>query len=292
MPAAPATLRRRSPPNRHRKYVISRATTPTFRAPRRPAPAGAGAAVATRGPAMDPIDTATTLPAATSPGAADAAPDLVPDYLRETYAWAYLNPRSVRLLDRPLVVQTILWGQFRRLVRAALAELRPGWHVLQPACVYADLSPRLAAHLGPEGHLQVSDVAPIQIANTRRKLLDYPNTRLLLRDAADHPPGAFDGVVCFFLLHEVPAGRRRGIVTNLLRTLKPGGKAVFVDYHRPRWWHPLKPVTGLVFATLEPFAKGLWHEEIAAMADAADDFRWTKRTRFGGLFQTVTAEPR
>ena len=34
----------------------------------------------------------------------------VPGYLEKTYAWAYLNPRNVRLLDRPFVVSTILWG--------------------------------------------------------------------------------------------------------------------------------------------------------------------------------------
>ncbi len=87
------------------------------------------------------------------------APPAVPDYLRDTYSWAYLRPGSVRLLDRSPVVSAILWGNYWRLQRAVLAELHPGQRVLQPACVYGDLSPRLAAFLGPQGRLDVSDVS-------------------------------------------------------------------------------------------------------------------------------------
>ena len=34
----------------------------------------------------------------------------VPAYLRERYAWAYLHPASLRILDHRLVVSRILWG--------------------------------------------------------------------------------------------------------------------------------------------------------------------------------------
>jgi ubiquinone/menaquinone biosynthesis C-methylase UbiE len=247
---------------------------------------------------VEPRGTASpaSVPVATAPVAvSDAEPDYlrgVPDYLRDTYTWAYLHPHSVRWLDRTLVVQTILWGQFRRLVRTALEEFRPGQRVLQPACVYGDLSQRLAERVGPTGHLQVSDVAPVQLANVRPKLAPFAHAHVERSDAADHPPAAFDAVCCFFLLHEVPAERRRDIVAGLLRSVRPGGKVVFVDYYRPRSWHPLKPLMSLVFDTLEPFAKGLWHEEIEDMAEASAGFTWTKRTRFGGLYQKVVAVAR
>ena len=73
----------------------------------------------------------------------------LPDYLVRHYRWAYLRPTSLRIFDRPLVVSAILWGQYRRLSNAALAEIAPGANVLQLACVYGDLTPRLARHLGP-----------------------------------------------------------------------------------------------------------------------------------------------
>jgi hypothetical protein len=72
----------------------------------------------------------------------------------------------------------------------------------------------------------------------------------------------------------------------------PGGKVVFVDYHRPHPAHPLKPVTGFVFRHLEPFAFGMWDQEIADLADNVGDFEWSKETLFGGLFQKVVARRR
>jgi hypothetical protein len=51
----------------------------------------------------------------------------------------------------------------------------------------------------------------------------------------------------------------------------------------------LKLITSLVFDTLEPFAKDLWHNEIADFASAPGEFMWRKQTCFGGLFQKVIA---
>jgi SAM-dependent methyltransferase len=216
------------------------------------------------------------------------APD-IPAYLKETYTWAYLSPRSLALLDRPLVVSAILWGNYRQLLRATLGEVQPGQRVMQPACVYGDFSPRLAAHIGPDGYLEVADVAPIQVANCRRKLKPYPQAAVRLRDAADAGSGAFDAVCCFFLLHELPDAYKRAVVDALLDCVGPGGKAVFVDYHRPHLRHPLKPVMNLVFETLEPFAKALWTREIRDFAGRPERFAWTKRTFFGGMYQMAVA---
>jgi len=74
------------------------------------------------------------------------------------------------------------------------------------------------------------------------------------------------GVVSYFLLHEVPDDWKRAVVDGLLERVKPGGKAVFMDYHEPGLWHPLKPLMSVVFDRLEPFAKGLWGREIADLA--------------------------
>ncbi len=219
-------------------------------------------------------------------------PARIPDYLREVYSWAYLNPRSVRLLDHGFIAGTILWGNYRRLSDAALAEFEPGQRVLQPACAYGDVAPRLAARLGPDGMLEMADVAPVQLRNVRRKLVPYAHAHLAHRDAADTPAAAFDAVNCFFLIHEVPEAHRRRIIDALLDAVVPGGKVVFVDYHRPHGLHPLKPLMSLVFDTLEPFAKGLWHQEVRDMAQHPDRFAWSKTTYFGGLYQKVVAVAR
>ncbi len=216
-------------------------------------------------------------------------PPAVPDYLQDTYSWAYLNPSALGLLDRPLVVSTILWGNYQSLQRATFEELRPGQRVLQPACVYGDFSPNLAAFLGPRGRLDVIDVAPLQIENCRRKLSAFVNATASVRDAADHGGIEYDAVCCFFLLHEMPDYYKRRVVAALLRAVHPGGKVVFVDYNRPHWAHPLKPVMSLVFDCLEPYAKGLWVNEIVGYTSPADEFTWIKQTYFGGLYQKVVA---
>lgn len=234
-----------------------------------------------------------------SAGAIDAtvrgvagAPPAMPAYMRDIYAWAYLRPRIARLLDRQAVVSAILWGNDRRLERAVLDELRTGQRVLQPACVYGDFSAKLAAFLGPRGRLEVSDVSSLQVENCRRKLRAFGNAAVTLRDAADPAHSVYDAVCSFLLLHEMPDDYKHRVVDALLGSVVPGGKVVFIDYHRPHPLHPLKGVMSLIFDLLEPFAKSLWSAEIADFASARDDFAWSKQTYFGGLYQKTVARRR
>ena len=219
---------------------------------------------------------------------AEAPP--LPDYLIDTYTWAYLRPASVRWLDNSFVVSAILWGNFRRLVNAACAEVQDGQSVLQAASVYGNLSARLAATVGRRGRFDVIDIAPLQVEHCRRKLAAYPQARVRLADAAMPGGGLYDSVCCFFLLHEIPDDHKRAVVDGLLRAVPVGGKVVFVDYHRMARLHPLRPIMNLVFRFLEPFAFGLIEREIADFATDRESFRWRKEVYFGGLYQKVIAE--
>lgn len=216
----------------------------------------------------------------------------LPEYLRRTYTWAYLSPRTLPWLDRAPVVSAILWGNAGRLMRWAVAQFAPGERVLQAACVYGDFSPMLARRVGADGRLSIRDVAPIQIANVRRKLASLPQADAEVANLVEPLAGQYDGVCCFFLLHEVPEDERRRIVANLLAAVRPGGRAVFVDYHRPHRWHPLAPVMAGVFRWLEPFAESLLDVPLQTLADEARYFEWHKETRFGGLYQLVVARRR
>ncbi len=150
--------------------------------------------------------------------------------------------------------------------------------------------PNLARRLGLEGHLEAIDVAPIQVEHCRRKLAGFPWARVRRADARDPGGGPYDGVCSYFLLHEMPDDYKRAVVDALLASVAPGGKVVFIDYHRPHWAHPLKWVTALVFAMLEPFAKSLWRHEIRDFASDAEQYAWRTETYFGGLFQKVVAQ--
>ncbi len=221
-----------------------------------------------------------------------AAGAALPAYLERHYWWAYLRPASLRVFDHPAVVSAILWGRYRHLIRAALAEVAPRARVLQLACVYGDLSERLAARLAPDGTLDVMDVAPIQVDNAVRKLGRFANARVWRGDATAPGPSAYDAVLVFFLMHELPDAEKYRLVDAALGRVASGGRAIFVDYARPERWHPLRPVMRLVFFLLEPFAATMWRRSIRSFASAPALFHWRESRAFGGLYQIVVAERR
>ena len=216
----------------------------------------------------------------------------VPDYLQKTYWWAYLHPRAVKIFEHQWIVNAILWGNFARLRDTALDEIGTtiSGRTLQVACVYGDFTPKLADRLAPGGRLDVIDVAPIQLENLRRKIGDRSNVHPDRQNAAalTFADGTFDHIIVFFLLHELPAQVRKKALAEVLRVLAPGGKAVFVDYHRPVWQHPHRYLMRPVLKTLEPFALDLWEKEISDWMPAAEfPARIEKTTYFGGLYQKV-----
>lgn len=235
-------------------------------------------------PNRDPMHSART-----EPDSSRTASPHLPHYLTSTYTWAYLNRHTLPWLDRSLVVSAILWGNAGRLMRAAAVEFQPGQRILQAACVYGGFSQMLAERVGPAGLLEVVDVAPIQVANARRKLAGHPHAHARVADLTQPIGQRHDGVCCFFLLHEVPPEQRAQIVDNLLAAVEPGGIAVFVDYHRPHRLHPLAPVMKQVFRHLEPYAESLLDTPIASLSPRAAEFDWTRRTLFGDLYQHVVA---
>lgn len=211
----------------------------------------------------------------------------LPDYLQKTYTWAYLNPKTVPFLSSAPVVEAILWGNAGRLIRMTTDEITPGQSVLQAAAVYGRFSTVLAKSVGAEGHLDVIDVAPIQVETAKKRVLGMPQAQVKLGDASVIQPKPYDVVSCFFLLHEVPEDMKHKIVDALLSSVKPGGKVVFVDYHKPVSHHILKPLMSKIFDWLEPFAKGLWHHEIEDYATGHEGLTWSKETIFGAMYQKV-----
>lgn len=216
----------------------------------------------------------------------------VPDYLRETYWWAYLHPNAVRIFERQWLVNLILWGNFPRLRDLALDELGGpvAGRTLQVACVYGDFTPRLSARLGAGSGLDVVDVAPVQLDNLQRKVRGCRNVALHHQDstALEFDDASYQQTVVFFLLHEQPEDVRRRTMAEALRVTKPGGKVVFVDYHRPTLFNPIGQFMRPVLRILEPFALDLWRHEIRHwLPDGIAPRSITKSTYFGGLYQKV-----
>lgn len=216
----------------------------------------------------------------------------VPEYLEKVYWWAYTHPRAVQIFERQWLANCILWGNYRRLRDAALNALGGTLKgkTLQIACVYGDLTENVQARLRPMAQLDVVDVAPAQIHNLRRKLGRGGQVGIYQQNAAGlhFDAASYDRILMFFLLHEMPEAVRRQALAEAWRVLKPGGKLVIVDYHRPRAGNPLRYLMAPVFKLLEPFAMDLWRADLATwLPEEAQNCTFERDTYFGDLYQKV-----
>ena len=212
-------------------------------------------------------------------------------YLNTHYWWAYVHPRSVWVFERPWLVNLILFGNYGRLRDAAIAALEGtlDGRLLQVACAYGSLTPRLAQRLGPDATLDIVDILPVQLDNLRGKLAPDARVRLACMDSSAlvHESGSFDAVLLFFLLHEQPVDVRRRTLAEALRVLKPGGRLVVVDYSRPRWWNPVRWLYVPILARLEPFAPDLWREPVSTWLPEGAVASIEERRYAGGLYQRL-----
>ncbi len=216
----------------------------------------------------------------------------IPRYLETVYWWAYVHPRAVQLFERDWLVNLILFGNYGRLRDRALAELGTPiqGRTLQVACVYGDLTLRLRAALAANARLQVVDILPIQLRNLLAKLPADERVTMLQGDSSSlaTADASFDQVLVFFLLHEQPEPVRRATLAEAMRVVRPGGKIVIVDYHRPARLHPMRPLMRAVFRKLEPYAIDLWSHEIEHfLPERLTPASMHKETFFGGLYQKL-----
>jgi ubiquinone/menaquinone biosynthesis C-methylase UbiE len=215
----------------------------------------------------------------------------IPHYLNAHYWWAYVHPNAVKVFERQWLVNLILWGNYHTLCDATLTELAEdlSGKILQLACVYGDLTPRLSNIVASHGgNLDVVDVLPLQLRNLQRKLPPDAPVRLFAMDSTRLELGdaCYDQALVFFLLHEQPKHYRQRTLSELMRVVKPGGKIVIVDYALPRWWHPLRYVWRPLLAGLEPFALDLWRNDILTWLPAGTQTS-RRRSFFGGLYQLL-----
>ena len=200
--------------------------------------------------------------------------DGVPEYLARYYWWAYLWPRGIWLFDHQPVINAILFGQYDKLLNKTLAqvETRSGARLLQLTCVYGKLTPSLLAVTGGDVHL--CDVADGQLQLARRKTRHLAARCPLTRMNAEclgYANEAFDQVIVFFLLHEMPAEARRRTYAEIARVVRFGGSVLITEYAPTPRQHSLyrfAPFRWLL-GTLEPFLPGFWQEDVAAMLACA-----------------------
>jgi ubiquinone/menaquinone biosynthesis C-methylase UbiE len=219
----------------------------------------------------------------------------IPSYLERVYWWAYVHPKAVYVFERQWLVNLILWGNFGRLRDEAIGLLAPGLggKTLQIACVYGDLTSRMAAKVPETGQLDVVDILPVQLDNLQRKLPVGHRVGTIHGNSAhlELADGAYDQALLFFLLHEQPEDVRRATLAEALRVVRPGGRLVIVDYHQPKPTHPLRWVMRQILTHLEPFAMDLWRRPVQDWLPPGHQAKvLSHRLSFGGLYQVFDIE--
>lgn len=191
-----------------------------------------------------------------------------PEYLAHYYWWAYLAPFGVWFFSHHLVINLILFGQYRHILDTLLQHLHkaPCGRMLQLTCAYGKLTPALA---GLTDELHLTDVASIQLKVAGNELAQQRRCALLARMNAEslaYSGNSFDTVVIFFLLHELPAAARQRALSEALRVLKPGGRLLIAEYGINRNRHPLHRITLLrrIIERLEPFLHDFQQDDLPA----------------------------
>jgi len=196
--------------------------------------------------------------------------DGVPVYLARHYWWAYLWPVAVRFFDHQPIINAILFGQYKKLMTATMAQRRkaPTGRTLQLTCVYGQLTPTLIEAVAPEP-LYVVDVAMVQLALAKGKATD-DKSLLAARMNAEQLAFADDSfatVVLFFLLHEMPKDARVHVLSECMRVIPVGGVLLITEYAPLPTRHILYrffPGRWLI-TRLEPFLDGFWRDDISGL---------------------------
>ncbi|ALP53758.1 hypothetical protein Tel_11785 [Candidatus Tenderia electrophaga] len=197
--------------------------------------------------------------------------DGIPDYLARHYWWAYLWRPGVWFFDHQPIINAILFGQYKRLLRQTLQclESRPPGRLLQLTCVYGLLSPSIVNE-NKDHSVYLCDVAPVQLEAVRRKLNNEGHNSVCLAhmnaEKLAFKDDSFSTVLVFFLFHELPADARSRVIDELVRVIEAGGQVIIVEYAPLPTHHFLYRIFPLrrLLMRLEPFLAEFWREDLAA----------------------------
>ena len=164
-----------------------------------------------------------------------------------------------------------LWKRFA----IALAGIRSGERVLDLAAGTGDLASRLARVSGPRGWVVLADINATMLAEGRSRLTDegiVANVSYVQADA-EHlpfPNASFDCLTMAFGLRNVT--RKEQALTDMFRVLRPGGRALVLEFSHPTLT-ALKPVYDLYSFGVLPLLGKLVANDAASYRYLAESIR-------------------
>jgi len=199
-----------------------------------------------------------------------------PIYLLKHYWWAYLWKPSVKFFDHQLIVNLILFGQYKKLMRETLDCLAKtsSEKVLQLTCVYGVLTEKIMQLIKPQ-ILHLTDVSMLQLELTRKKVSEEKrlNITQMNVERTAYKSDTFSSTILFFLLHEMPREARERTLSETIRITKKGGHIVCTEYApepKKHWLHRF-PVSRYCFERLEPFLGDFWQTDVTqTLTDLAE----------------------
>jgi ubiquinone/menaquinone biosynthesis C-methylase UbiE len=202
--------------------------------------------------------------------------DGMPTYLVRYYWWAYLWSTAVWFFDHQPIINAILFGQYKKLMRATMARLKnaPNDRTLQLTCVYGELTPKLIETVSPAA-LNITDVAMVQLELAKSKA---PTEQSLLAarmnaEQLAYKNDSFSTVVLFFLLHEMPEEARVKVLSECMRVIPENGVLLVTEYapmpekHVIYWFLPSR----WLITKLEPFLASFWKTDLTALLNSCGD---------------------
>ena len=214
--------------------------------------------------------------------------------------WIYKSPFFIRMADRMFVVSSILLFQYSNLVNCVVKRLNPslkGKRVLQISCAFGNISEKIAESCARQdaSEFVLTDIMQSEVDNAERKLKRFGKLCTFLKQDAtklEFEDQSFDYVVVFFLPHELPLDKKGKLIEEANRVLKPGGKIVFGEFHKPRL-KILEILGRIYFYVFEPYATEMWDSfdfEQAFEEKASNPYKIEKDTFLFDNFQVLTAE--
>jgi precorrin-6B methylase 2 len=142
-----------------------------------------------------------------------------------------------RLFDWMVRVQTLGREAKLRQWTLDLADLRAGGVVLDVGCGTGTLLLAAAEGVGPSGVFHGIEPSAEMRAHARHKA-DARGVSLQVvegsADALPYAPASIDTVFCTLALHHLPGPMQEVAIREMRRVLRPGGRAVIVDWQRPK----------------------------------------------------------